>query len=523
MVYRARDEAGREVAVKVLKDVGDEGERRRFEREMEALQALDGVDGVVDLVGSGVTAQGAPYLTTPYFHHGTVARTLKKQPFTWHRAYEISCQLAETLERCHERRIYHRDLKPSNVLLDEQDRPHLLDFGSTQIIDGRSLSTRAAFTPNYCPPEVLLEGTVGSDAGLVDVYGLGMLTWTMIAGRRPFVADGDEVNEIPTVFNRVATEVLPPLENVPHWLGSVVQKAIEKNPSHRFASMASMRVALHTRSIQGTQETRRNFSSMFRRRMTSDDELRRNRERIGPMRSMSENRKTTAKREANTDHTDQGYLDIVEGLSSRRRARGDGPAPKETKPETTMGSGVAAEPVDGGGTYLPTIRLAYTAGKQPIEQDTPPLAREPDGDSQTVNLSAEPSTTDKVDWTAEVEALIGADFDLASLPSVYSVDSVYVPGTEVFRVAEKHRDHYLRLGQKIRGDRPKVLSVQLLSRDASIGLEVLVEHPEHRLIGPSGDTIEHFPSEIRKSVLLLVETEQGFRISATALASRQST
>ncbi len=255
VVYRAVDSAGSVVALKVLTTTNSESGRRRFDREKDALEALSEVDGVVELLGSGVTEGGSPYLVLSYLEGGTIANGIRNQPYNWHEAYELGCKLAETLAACHRRGVFHRDLKPSNVLLDADGQPHLLDFGSTEIVDGRSLSSRPAFTPNYSPPEVLAVGNKGSDGGLVDVYGLGVLLWSMVAGRRPFVSDDSDSDEIPTIFNRVATEELAPLTGVPNWFRDVVEKAVDKRASRRFGSVAEMHTALVKRSLlEGPQK-----------------------------------------------------------------------------------------------------------------------------------------------------------------------------------------------------------------------------------------------------------------------------
>ncbi len=458
VVYRAVDSSGNPVAIKVLNAVNDENERRRFDREKEALQTLADVDGVVELLGFGQTTAGAPYLALTYIEGGTIARRIRNRPYNWHEAYELGCQLAETLAICHRKGVFHRDLKPSNVLLADGDKPHLLDFGSTQIVDGRSLSTRAAFTPNYCPPEVLVVGNKGADSGLVDVYGLGILLWSMVAGRRPFVSDKSANEEMPMVFNRVATQKLEPLVGVPVWFKQIVEKAIEKNPSDRFGSVAEMHTALVTRSLLSDPETEQkdqnsSYGASLKRRIRNQPKI--------------------------------GFGDLF-----ARRQPDMSDLFEEHKP-------TSANPVTGSATSV---------NAKPVQQT----------DHQTA-----PNNQPKVDWSAEASRLILADYHLASSPASHQVDEVYFPGTEVYDVASRVRNQYLELGHQIVGDQPIVLQVDVINDDAPIRLEVVVAHPPYVVLDRDGKKLQSCPFERRRSALWLVETDNGYRISTIVLRTSE--
>jgi tRNA A-37 threonylcarbamoyl transferase component Bud32 len=185
-VYRARDlELGRECAVKVLLGSACEDERfrRRFTREIGLLRRIQH-PGVLPILDWGELASGRPYFTMPLAPGGNLRDVIERSgapPATvaaWLR------QLAASLVFLHEQRIVHRDIKPENILLSEDGRPLLADFGIALRVDSAEGRLTRTFervgTLAYMAPE-LRDGSAVTDRA--DVFSLACVVHELLAGR----------------------------------------------------------------------------------------------------------------------------------------------------------------------------------------------------------------------------------------------------------------------------------------------------------------------------------------------------
>jgi tetratricopeptide (TPR) repeat protein len=153
-------------------------------------------------------------------------------------------QVAIALQRAHDAGIIHRDVKPENILLDEDGRPCLTDFGVARDLRSRGSGTEGMVigTPDLMAPEQAA-GRSAQIGAHTDVYGLGVTLYTKLTGRRPFVRPG-----LVATLQAVISEH-PPLPRaivptVPRALQAIVLRCMCKDPRQRYRSMAALAAAL---------------------------------------------------------------------------------------------------------------------------------------------------------------------------------------------------------------------------------------------------------------------------------------
>jgi WD40 repeat protein len=242
VVYRARQVSlNRIIALKLIKAgvLADDVELRRFQNEAEALALLDH-PGIVPIHDVGEHG-GQKYFTMKLVAGGSLAERLGAYKTDPRAAVTLVVDLAEAVHHAHMRGILHRDLKPANVLIDETGRAHVTDFGLARKLDGDAELTASGAilgTPAYAAPEQ----TTGRRAAVTtatDVYGLGAILYSLLAGRAPFVGDS-----VVDVLKRVREHApgAPRSFNsaVPRDVEVVCLKCLEKDARHRYGSAQAL-------------------------------------------------------------------------------------------------------------------------------------------------------------------------------------------------------------------------------------------------------------------------------------------
>jgi len=244
VVYRAHQEStNRWVAVKLLSLGPTRQGVARILREANLLGRLRHPH-VVTIYGSGV-CQGTPYLTMEWLSGGTLQRRIEERPVSVAQAVQWGIHLAQAVAAAHAMGIVHRDLKPANVLLEpapERGQPELVkltDFGLADDLasDQRlTLSGQVLGTPHYMAPEQtgLVPG-LGSVGPACDVYGLGAILFTLLAGQPPHggLSTSQTLLQVaqnePRPVNGLRREVSPDL-------ATIVAKCLRHDPAQRYAS-----------------------------------------------------------------------------------------------------------------------------------------------------------------------------------------------------------------------------------------------------------------------------------------------
>ncbi len=172
--------------MKVLKQPNpSERIMERFFREARAVARLDHPNIVTVQTPALTTAgAGSPISSSADGRCGGIATTIGWTPPRWRGS---SARLADALDHSHHMGVVHRDIKPANVLIDDQGRPRLIDFGLARRSDFESDLTREGAivgTPAYMSPEQALGQSRQVDERS-DVYSLGVIFYELLYGRRP--------------------------------------------------------------------------------------------------------------------------------------------------------------------------------------------------------------------------------------------------------------------------------------------------------------------------------------------------
>ncbi|MFA6299010.1 MAG: serine/threonine-protein kinase [Nocardioides sp.] len=185
-VFRATDRVlHREVAVKVLRETADsETDRARFTSEARTLAQLSHVNLVMVLDAGTTTDQ--PFLVMELVEGPTLSARVQEGPVAPDEVASIGAQLADALAYAHAQGIVHRDVKPGNVLLGDNGRVKLADFGIARLIGDTVRHTKtgtAIGTAAYLSPEQVLGEEITPAA---DVYSLGLVLLEVLTSERAF-------------------------------------------------------------------------------------------------------------------------------------------------------------------------------------------------------------------------------------------------------------------------------------------------------------------------------------------------
>jgi eukaryotic-like serine/threonine-protein kinase len=234
VVYRATQEGlGRVVALKVINTglLAGAEERRRFRIEAEAAASLDH-PAIVPIYSIGCE-EGWDYFAMRLIEGPTLQSWIDQHRNDIPRICTIVRDLARAVQYAHDRGVIHRDLKPDNILLDENENPHLTDFGLARWHRGDASMTRSGQvlgTPHYMSPQQA-SGVTEIDHR-ADVYSLGAILYALLAGRPPHTGDG------------LAEVLRSVLQDEPHALRSLCRGL--PTPLERICHRA-IRYDLHTR------------------------------------------------------------------------------------------------------------------------------------------------------------------------------------------------------------------------------------------------------------------------------------
>lgn len=174
------------------------------------------------------------YLAVAYIASGSLADRIDGGPMPLRQIERYLREVAAALDYAHRQNIIHRDIKPDNILINSEGYSVLSDFGIAKLVgadDSRLTATGGLVgTPAYMAPEQVHGGEIGP---ATDIYALGVVTYEMLTGRQPYMAD----TPLRTVMMHV-TEPVPRLSQsmsgFPPALESVMLRVMAKDPVDRY-------------------------------------------------------------------------------------------------------------------------------------------------------------------------------------------------------------------------------------------------------------------------------------------------
>jgi Tol biopolymer transport system component/predicted Ser/Thr protein kinase len=254
VVYEGQDiRLQRPVAIKILPSSGavDDDRRERFAQEARAASALNHPNIItIHDVGS---SDGVDFMVMEYVRGTTLEQRLRPDGIPLADLTRYGVQMADALAQAHGAGIVHRDLKPSNVMVTDDGRIKILDFGIAKLLEpaefrvsddrttraqteaGRILGTAAYMSPEQA------EGRPVD--GRSDIFSFGSILYELATGRRPFGGD----SRLKVLTGIVNADPPPPKAlraSLPADLEKVILRCLRKDPARRYQTMADLKVAL---------------------------------------------------------------------------------------------------------------------------------------------------------------------------------------------------------------------------------------------------------------------------------------
>ncbi|MEX2540002.1 MAG: protein kinase [Actinomycetota bacterium] len=266
-VWKANDRLlARTVALKLLRDdlPSDEDFEERFRREARLAASLTHPNVAIVHDTGEVRADGAPdgvspgtpFIVMEYVDGESLHEMIKRQgPLPIDDVARIARSILAALAHAHERGLIHRDVKPANILLDSRTGAvKVVDFGIAKGLDDRGVVTATSSligTASYMSPEQV-NGQHATEAS--DLYAVGCLLYCCLAGEPPFGG-----TTAVTIAMHHLNDPVPPLRtrrpDVPASFEAIVMRALEKDPTRRFASAQAMDQATATMDLDSGVST----------------------------------------------------------------------------------------------------------------------------------------------------------------------------------------------------------------------------------------------------------------------------
>ena len=304
-VYLAYDTIlDRNVAVKVLRGdlSSDEKFVRRFQREAISASSLSHPN-IVEMYDVGED-DGNYYIVMEFIDGKTLKSLIKKRgSLTVCEVVDIMLQLTSAISCAHDSYIIHRDIKPQNVMILDDGRVKITDFGIAIASNASELTQTNSVmgSVHYLPPE---QANGNGATAKSDIYSLGILMFELLTGKLPF--KGDNAVEIAL---KQMKEQIPSVckinEEIPQSIENVILKACAKNPKNRYTNVKAMYNDIKT----ALDEERANEPVLkYKYSETDVDE---NAKAEEPKKAAKPKKKKEDKKEVHEEHNDKKFNLII--------------------------------------------------------------------------------------------------------------------------------------------------------------------------------------------------------------------
>lgn len=250
VVLRAERDDGQfeqQVAIKLLRARAlDAAEQRLLQQEVRLLARLEH-PGIARLIDGGVAADGQPFLVMEYVDGEPIDQWCRRTGASLEQRVALVDQVCAALAHAHQRLVVHADVKPANVLVDEQGRIRLVDFGIAAVLQSEPETSRQGAlrcSPAWCAPEQLA-GVAPTPAQ--DIFATGALLRRLLTGQR--VRNGAAVTcwlagreRTPDPLPPPSDQLLPGLRRarVRGDLDAVCLRALSERPEGRYSTIESL-------------------------------------------------------------------------------------------------------------------------------------------------------------------------------------------------------------------------------------------------------------------------------------------
>lgn len=254
MVFKARDtRLDRFVALKVLppEKLAAPDQKRRFAREAKAASSLNhpNIITIHDIGEEG----GVDYIVMEFVSGKTLDQIIPMNGMPHDKALKYAIQIADALATAHNAGIIHRDLKPSNIMVDEDDRVKVLDFGVAKLLDrpqddsetiaGTLLETEQGAivgTVAYMSPEQALGRKLD---GRSDIFSMGLILYQMLTARHAFEGS-TKISILAAILHADPLPIRQLIDDLRPDLEKVIQACLYKDPGQRFQQAGELCQAL---------------------------------------------------------------------------------------------------------------------------------------------------------------------------------------------------------------------------------------------------------------------------------------
>lgn len=233
-VYRAQQASlDRPVAVKILPPAfGKEAEfADRFKTEARAMAKLNHTN-IVTVYDFGITREGHFYLVMEWVEGHTLHELVQKGSLPLRKVANYVMQLCDALHFAHSHKILHRDVKPGNIMVNDEDRVKVADFGLARPMTGEAEENPFG-TPDYAAPEIMDKRGVDQRA---DIFAAGIVLYELLTGR------------VPATPRRSVTEYSPVNKR---W-DEIIAKATDHDPDKRYPDALEFRAHIAAALTLGT-------------------------------------------------------------------------------------------------------------------------------------------------------------------------------------------------------------------------------------------------------------------------------